>query len=91
MSPTRSALLAIFLAATVVFMAVKTYLLWNDGPWDLPDPPKVSPPAVASALDVPAAQLRAVAPDPSARASVLAGARISLAKPLSFYPEHLAG
>ena len=63
MIPTRSALLAIFLTATVVFMAVKTYFLWTDGPWDLPTPPKVSSPAPTSAPESPAAQPRAVAPD----------------------------
>ena len=41
--PKRAALLAIFLTAAVVFMAVKTYLLWNEGPWDLPIPANVSP------------------------------------------------
>ena len=44
-------------------MAVKTYLLWNDGPWDLPNPPTVSSPAVASASESPAIQPRAVVPD----------------------------
>ena len=69
--PKRSSLLAILLTATVVFMAAKTYLLWNEGPWDLPArsqaggpiPANVSPPAVASTPDVPATQPRAVAPD----------------------------
>lgn len=57
--PKRSALLAIFLTATVVFMVVKTYLLWHDGPWDLPNPPKSSSPAPASQPESPATQPRA--------------------------------
>jgi len=61
--PKRSALLAIFLTATLVFMVVKTYLLWHDGPWDLPIPANVSPPAAASTPDVPATQPRVVATD----------------------------
>ena len=61
--PNRAALLAIFLTATLLFMVVKTYLLWSDGPWDLPIPPNVSPPAAASTPDVPATQPRAVATD----------------------------
>jgi hypothetical protein len=61
--PHRSALLAIFLSGALVFILVKTYLLWTDGPWDLPSPPNVSLPAPASAPDVPATQPRAVAPD----------------------------
>jgi len=69
--PKRSSLLAILLTATVVFMAAKTYLLWNEGPWDLParsqaggpTPAKVSSPAAASTPEVPATQPRAVAPD----------------------------
>jgi hypothetical protein len=61
--PKRSALLAIFLTATLVFMVVKTYLLWHDGPWDLPIPANVSPPAAASTPDVPATQPRAANTD----------------------------
>ena len=61
--PKRSALLAIFLTATLVFMVVKTYLLWHDGPWDLPIPANVSPPAPASTPDVPATQPRLAATD----------------------------
>jgi len=61
--PKRAALLAIFLTAAVVFMVVKTYLLWHDGPWDLPIPATVSPPATASTPDVPATQPRAANTD----------------------------
>ncbi len=61
--PKRSALLAIFLTATLVFILVKTYLLWTDGPWDLPNPPKVLSPATASELPAPAPLPRAAAPD----------------------------
>jgi len=63
--PTRSALLAIFLTAAVVFIVVKTYLLWNDGPWDLPQPPKDIPSSFTptAQADTPAAPPRTVAPD----------------------------
>ncbi|HXK28323.1 MAG TPA: hypothetical protein VJ646_08725 [Candidatus Binatia bacterium] len=61
--PKRAALLAIFLTAAVLFMVVKTYLLWHDGPWDLPIPASVSPPAAASTPDVPATQPRAANTD----------------------------
>jgi len=61
--PKRSALLAIFLTAALVFMVVKTYLLWSDGPWDLPIPANVSPPATASTPAVPATQPRAANTD----------------------------
>ena len=65
MIPTRSALLAIFLTAAVVFIVVKTYLLWNDGPWDLPQPPKDIPSSFTptAQADTPAAPPRTVAPD----------------------------
>src|SRR3990172_12514570 len=61
--PKRAALLAIFLTAAVLFMVVKTYLLWHDGPWDLPIPASVSPPAAASTPDVPATRPRAANTD----------------------------
>jgi len=61
--PQRSVLLAICLAAAVVVLGVKTYLLWRDGPWDLPIPANVSPPAAASTLDVTATQPRAANTD----------------------------
>ena len=61
MIPKRSALLATFLSAAVVFMVVKTYFLWRDGPWDLPNPPKVSSPAKASQPDPAATQPRLAA------------------------------
>ena len=51
MIPRRAVLLAIFLAAAVAFMAVKTYFLWSEGRWDLPQPPKVSSPAKDSQPD----------------------------------------
>ncbi len=61
--PQRSVLLAICLVAAVVFIAVKTYLLWNEGPWDLPSPPKSSSPTVVTQPDVPATQPRVAATD----------------------------
>ncbi|HXK27055.1 MAG TPA: hypothetical protein VJ646_02245 [Candidatus Binatia bacterium] len=61
--PKRAALLAIFLTAAVLFMVVKTYLLWHKGPWDLPIPASVSSPAAASTPDVPAMQPRAANTD----------------------------
>ena len=41
---TRSSLLSIFLAAAVGFTGWRTYLSWNEGPWDLPASAKSSPP-----------------------------------------------
>ena len=61
--PKRSALLAIFLSATVVVMVVKTYLVWHDAPWNLPQPPKVSSPAPTPAPQAPVTQLPVAAPD----------------------------
>ena len=63
MIPTRSGLLTIFLAATLVFILVKTYLLWSDGPWELPNPPKVVSLATATEVAAPAPLPRAAAPD----------------------------
>ena len=63
MIPKRSVLLAIFLAATLVVMAVKTYFLWHDGPWDLPHPPKVSSPTPASQPNPAGTQPRLAATD----------------------------
>jgi hypothetical protein len=37
-------LLSIFLAAAVGFIGWRTYVSWNEGPWDLPAPAKSSPP-----------------------------------------------
>jgi hypothetical protein len=61
--PKRSALLAICLSAAVVVLVAKTYFLWSDGPWDLPIPANVSPPAPASTPDVPATPPRAANTD----------------------------
>ena len=63
MIPKRSALLAIFLTVAVVIMVVKTSLLWREGPWDLPHPPKVSSPSKASQPDPAATQPRMAATD----------------------------
>ena len=63
MIPRRSVLLAFFLSATVAVMVVKTYLLWHDGPWELPHPPKVSSPTEASQTGAPAAPPRLAATD----------------------------
>lgn len=37
-------MLSIFLAAAVGFIGWRTYVSWNEGPWDLPAPAKDSPP-----------------------------------------------
>lgn len=41
---TRSSLLSIFLVVAVGFIGWRTYVSWNEGPWDLPAPAKSSPP-----------------------------------------------
>jgi len=61
--PQRSALLAVVLSGALVFILVKTYLLWTDGPWDLPNPPKVVSPVTASEVAASASPLRVAAPD----------------------------
>ena len=61
--PQRSALLAVVLSGALVFILVKTYLLWTDGPRDLPQPPKVSSSAPSSQANAPATQPRLAAPD----------------------------
>ena len=53
MIPKRSILLTIFLSATLVFILAKTYLLWTDGPWDLPTAPHVVARATASEIVTP--------------------------------------
>ena len=61
--PKRSALLAVVLSGALVFILAKTYLLWTDGPWDLPQPPKVSSTAPSSQANAPATQPRLAATD----------------------------
>lgn len=55
----RGSLLAIFLACTLVFILAKTYLLWTDGQWDLPKPPKVLSSATATEVAAPPPRLAA--------------------------------
>src|SRR5574341_297339 len=61
--PKRSALLTIFLSATLVFILAKTYLLWRDGPWDLPTAPPVVARATASGIVAPTALPHAAGSD----------------------------
>lgn len=63
MIPKRSSLVAIFLVAVLIGMTVKTVLLWRDGPWDLPNPPKTSAPTAAPEPDTGLALRRLVSTD----------------------------
>ena len=56
-------LLTIFLSVTLLFMVAKTYLVWSDGPWNLPHPPKSSSSAEVSRPDATAAPVRVAATD----------------------------
>ena len=84
--PKRSGLLAIVLSAAVVFMAVKTYLLWTEGPWDLPTTPQVVARATASEIVTPTTPLHLPAP----RQAGTAAPELVIAKNL-FDPERGAG
>ncbi|MBI4528556.1 MAG: hypothetical protein HY695_32580 [Deltaproteobacteria bacterium] len=57
----RSSLLSLLLLAAIAFVGSRIYHLWQDGPWELPNPGRgVKPPAVAEAKeepDTPPAQL----------------------------------
>jgi hypothetical protein len=43
-------LFSLFLVVATLLVGIKTYLLWKDGPWDLPEPGKGKAPLIAQQL-----------------------------------------